>query len=139
LLLLSGTVDWTLANLIKCEATREGARRWVAVSVAVNRYFLGLLKYFNFFVESADALLRTIGLPAFEKHLYVVLPVGISFYMFQSISYIVDVYRGDVEPAKNPIYFALFVAFFPPHRSSATNVSENPRLLLDFGCCAGPQ
>lgn len=76
LLLLSTTVDWTLANLIKREATREGAKRWVAVSVAVNRCFLGFLKYFNFFVELADALRRTIGLPAFEKHRHVVLPVG---------------------------------------------------------------
>jgi D-alanyl-lipoteichoic acid acyltransferase DltB (MBOAT superfamily) len=112
-LLASTSVDWTLANLIAREPTREGARRWVAASVTVNLCFLGFFKYFNFFVDSADALLHAIGLPVLGRHLQVVLPVGISFYTFQSISYIVDVYRGEVQPARNPIDFALFVAFFP--------------------------
>ncbi|HYB44043.1 MAG TPA: MBOAT family protein [Candidatus Methylomirabilis sp.] len=113
LLLLSTSVDWTLANLIEREPTRRGAKRWVAASVAANLCFLGFFKYFNFFVDSADALLQAIGLAGFSRHLLVVLPVGISFYTFQSISYIVDVYRGEVKPARNPIDFALFVAFFP--------------------------
>ncbi|HET9315760.1 MAG TPA: MBOAT family protein, partial [Vicinamibacteria bacterium] len=113
LLLLSTTIDWTLANLIAREPTRAGAKRWVAASVAVNLCFLGFFKYFNFFVDSADALLQWVGLAGFERHLDVVLPVGISFYTFQSISYIVDVYRGEVKPARNPLDFALFVAFFP--------------------------
>jgi len=113
LLLLSTSVDWTLANLISREPTRAGARRWVAASVAINLCFLGFFKYCNFFVDSADALLAAAGLPGLGLHLDVVLPVGISFYTFQSISYIVDVYRGAIEPARNPIDFALFVAFFP--------------------------
>src|SRR5215475_2091996 len=91
LLLISTSADWTLANLIKREPTRAGARRWVAASVSVNLCFLGFFKYFNFFVESADALLHAVGLAPFGRHLHVVLPVGISFYTFQSISYIVDV------------------------------------------------
>ncbi len=113
LLLLSTGVDWTLANLISREPDRRGARRWVATSVVVNLCFLGFFKYFNFFVDSADALLAVAGLRALGTHLQVVLPVGISFYTFQSISYIVDVYRGEVQPARDPVDFALFVAFFP--------------------------
>jgi alginate O-acetyltransferase complex protein AlgI len=113
LLVLSTSADWTLANLIKRDPTRQGAKRWVAASVALNLCFLGFFKYFNFFVDSADALLNSLGAPGFGRHLSVVLPVGISFYTFQSISYIVDVYRGDVEPARDPIDYALFVAFFP--------------------------
>ncbi len=113
LLLLSTTVDWTLANLIAREATRSRAKRWVACSVAVNLLFLGFFKYFDFFVDSADALLSRLGLEPLGMHLRIVLPVGISFYTFQSISYIVDVYRGEVAPARNPLDFALFVAFFP--------------------------
>ncbi len=113
LLVLSTTVDWTLANLVAREPTRAGARRWVAASVAVNLTFLGFFKYWNFFADSAATLLRAFGLDAFVLHLAVVLPVGISFYTFQSISYIVDVYRGDVPPARDPVDFALFVAFFP--------------------------
>jgi D-alanyl-lipoteichoic acid acyltransferase DltB (MBOAT superfamily) len=113
LLLLSTSVDWTLANLIAREGDRKRARRWVVTSVAVNLVFLGFFKYFNFFVDSGVALFGALGLPAFGRHLDIVLPVGISFYTFQSISYIVDVYRGEVPPAKNPVDFALFVAFFP--------------------------
>jgi alginate O-acetyltransferase complex protein AlgI len=113
LLLLSTTVDWTLANLIAREPSRAGARRWVACSVAVNLLFLGFFKYFNFFVDSADLLLQRLGFEPLGLHLRVILPVGISFYTFQSISYIVDVYRGELQPAKNPLDFALFVAFFP--------------------------
>ncbi len=113
LLLLSTSVDWTLANLIARERTPADAKRWVACSVAVNLLFLGFFKYFDFFVDSADALLLRLGLEPLGLHLRVVLPVGISFYTFQSISYIVDVYRGEVAPARNPLDFALFVAFFP--------------------------
>jgi len=134
LLLLSTTIDWTLANLIAREPTRAGAKRWVAASVAVNLCFLGFFKYFNFFVDSADALLKGVGLAGFARHLDVVLPVGISFYTFQSISYIVDVYRGEVAPARNPLDFALFVAFFPHmvagpimHSRALLPQMQNPR------------
>jgi len=113
LLILSTCTDWTLANLISRQRDRRTARWYVAASVVVNLTFLGFFKYFNFFVDSLNALLGATGLDPVGLHLRVILPVGISFYTFQSISYIVDVYRGDVEPAGNPIDFALFVAFFP--------------------------
>ena len=113
LLLLSSGVDWTLANLISREPSRRVAKRWVATSVAVNLVFLGFFKYFNFFVDSLDVLLANLGLRGLDVHLRVILPLGISFYTFQSMSYIVDVYRGHVKPAENPVDFALFVAFFP--------------------------
>jgi alginate O-acetyltransferase complex protein AlgI len=102
LLVVSTTCDWLLARAISREPTRAGAKRWVACSVAINLAFLGFFKYFDFLIGST-----------FDFYLGIVLPVGISFYTFQSISYIVDVYRGEIEPAKNPIDFALFVAFFP--------------------------
>jgi alginate O-acetyltransferase complex protein AlgI len=60
-----------------------------------------------------DLFRRSLGLSARDLHLRVILPVGISFYTFQSIRYIVDVYRGEIEPARNPVDFAVFVAFFP--------------------------
>ena len=113
LLMLSTSTDWTLANLISHQPSRQIAKMYVATSVAINLTFLGFFKYFNFFVDSLSALLGVFGVTGLEAHLQVILPVGISFYTFQSISYIVDVYRGDVEPAQNPIDFALFVAFFP--------------------------
>jgi alginate O-acetyltransferase complex protein AlgI len=113
LLLISTTTDWTLANLISRQPDRRIAKYYVGLSVTINLLFLGFFKYFNFFVDSLSALLGLFGLHGFDAHLRVILPVGISFYTFQSISYIVDVYRGDVKPASNPIDFALFVAFFP--------------------------
>ena len=113
LLLTSTTCDWLLARAISREPSRLGARRWVVCSVVVNLVFLGFFKYFNFFIESATTVVEALGFPGWHVGLSIILPVGISFYTFQSISYIVDVYRGEIEPAKNPIDFALFVAFFP--------------------------
>jgi alginate O-acetyltransferase complex protein AlgI len=113
LLLLSTTADWLLAAAIARSRGTSRAKRLVAVSVSINLLFLGFFKYANFFLASADDLLASLGLAAVPFHLDVVLPVGISFYTFQSISYIVDVYRGEIEPARDPVDFALFVAFFP--------------------------
>jgi D-alanyl-lipoteichoic acid acyltransferase DltB (MBOAT superfamily) len=134
LLLLSTSIDWMLGNAIAREQTPAGAKRWVAASVAVNLLFLGFFKYCNFFVASANALLLRLGAEPSHFRLDVVLPVGISFYTFQSISYIVDVYRKEVEPAKDPIDFALFVAFFPHmvagpimHSSALLPQMQNPR------------
>src|SRR5688572_7705001 len=113
LLLVSTTADWTLGNLIARETTPAGKKRWVATSVFLNLTFLGFFKYFDFIVDQAAAVLGLFGVTGLDWHLRIVLPVGISFYTFQSISYIVDVYRGDIEPARDPVDFALFVAFFP--------------------------
>ncbi|HEY7204711.1 MAG TPA: MBOAT family protein [Methylomirabilota bacterium] len=149
LLLISTTCDWLLARAIRREPSRESARRWVACSVGVNLAFLGFFKYFNFFIDSANTLLSGLGLGSWDVQLRVILPVGISFYTFQSISYIVDVYRGEVEPTRNPIDFALFVAFFPhmvagpimrsrdllpqllrPRRTTALQIREGLWLML---------
>jgi alginate O-acetyltransferase complex protein AlgI len=113
LLILSTSIDWTLGNAIARERTSAGAKRWVVASVTVNLLFLGFFKYCNFFLSSANALLLRLGATPTDFRLDVVLPVGISFYTFQSISYIVDVYRKEVDPARDPLDFALFVAFFP--------------------------
>ncbi len=113
LLVLSTGVDCLLARRISREPSREGAKKWVAASVTINLLFLGACKYFNFFVGSFAALLEGLGFTAHVPVLETVLPVGISFYTFQSMSYIVDVYRGDIEPSPSLVEFALFVAFFP--------------------------
>jgi D-alanyl-lipoteichoic acid acyltransferase DltB (MBOAT superfamily) len=84
------------------------------VTVFVNLAFLGFFKYFNFFIDSAESALRAMGYDEKMFHLSVVLPVGISFYTFQSLSYTIDVSRGLVKPAQKFWDFALFVAFFPP-------------------------
>jgi alginate O-acetyltransferase complex protein AlgI len=89
-----------------------GARRWLTLGVAVNLATLGYFKYANFGVDSLNVLLGAAGwAPLTVGH--VILPIGISFYVFESISYIADVYRGDTEPTRHPVDFATFVALFP--------------------------
>ena len=81
--------------------------------MALNLGMLGYFKYFNFFAESLQAALARAGLHVPLAHLNVVLPIGISFYTFQSMSYVIDVYRRDIKPTRNLIEFATFVSFFP--------------------------
>lgn len=82
-------------------------------SVAVNLGILCFFKYYDFFAESAAGLLAVIGLPLQPRLLELVLPVGISFYTFQTMSYTIDVYRGKIRAHRNLLEFAVFVAFFP--------------------------
>jgi D-alanyl-lipoteichoic acid acyltransferase DltB (MBOAT superfamily) len=81
--------------------------------VILNLTFLGVFKYYNFFAESLAALLGAVHVRASLPVLNVILPVGISFYTFMSLSYTIDVYRGDTKPARSFLDYALFVAFFP--------------------------
>lgn len=83
------------------------------LSVGTNLALLGIFKYHGFFVENATTLSRAVGLPLSAPVLVLALPVGISFYTFQSLGYILDVYRGRVEARRNLLDYALFVSFFP--------------------------
>jgi alginate O-acetyltransferase complex protein AlgI len=91
--------------------------RWrsgvVALSMALNLGILGYFKYFHFFAESLQSLLALSGVSIPLEHLEVVLPIGISFYTFQSMSYVIDVYRRQIKPTRNLVEFATFVSFFP--------------------------
>jgi alginate O-acetyltransferase complex protein AlgI len=86
---------------------------WLSVSVVANLGLLGVFKYAGFFVESFQALLSSMGLETDPIMLGIILPVGISFYTFQTMSYSLDIYRGKIEPTRNFLEYALFVAFFP--------------------------
>ena len=88
------------------------ARRWMKLGVVVNLLVLGYFKYANFGVASFNELMAGFGFEPFVMA-SVLLPIGISFYIFESISYIVDVYRGDAEATKHPVDFATFVSLFP--------------------------
>ena len=93
--------------------TRASAGRLSLLSMAFNLGMLGYFKYFNFFAESLQAVLGRAGLTVPLRHLEVVLPIGISFYTFQSMSYVIDVYRREIKPTRNLVQFAVFVSFFP--------------------------
>ena len=111
LLILSTVVDFAVARAIAATATQSTRRRLLLVSLVVNLGVLGFFKYFNFFIESAAPLLESIGLGS--STLSIILPVGISFYTFQTLSYTIDVYRGVIKPTDRFLDFATYVAFFP--------------------------
>lgn len=113
LLLISTLVDFFVARAIHLSKNSSARRYFLTVSVATNLSILGFFKYFNFFTESFVELLNTVGLTADYPTLNIILPVGISFYTFQSMSYTIDIYRRRLEPTNNIFDFALFVSFFP--------------------------
>jgi D-alanyl-lipoteichoic acid acyltransferase DltB (MBOAT superfamily) len=89
-------------------------RGWIlAAAIAALLAILGYFKYANFFVDSFAAMLRAAGIPASPSTLTIILPLGISFYTFQAIAYIVDVYRGDIRAERDLVLFTTFKIFFP--------------------------
>jgi alginate O-acetyltransferase complex protein AlgI len=113
LLWISTIVDWHVAKRIFAE-DRQGRRRgWVFVSILVNLGLLGYFKYGGFLLENWQALMSTIGVTWTAPGWSIVLPVGISFYTFQTMAYSLDVYLRRAKPADSLLDFALFVTFFP--------------------------
>lgn len=113
LIAFSTLVDYAVALAIERAGTRRKARAWLAVSLAVNLGLLGYFKYANFFVENWIAAWAQLGIQMDLWSVQVILPVGISFYTFQTLSYSIDVYRGELKPTRDPLAFAAFVSFFP--------------------------
>jgi alginate O-acetyltransferase complex protein AlgI len=109
----SSTADWLLGNAIARAQGVSSRRRWLVLTVLMNLGVLGLFKYWNFGIDSASALLTAAGLPGLTATLEVALPVGISFFTFESMSYVIDVYRGELEPHESYAEYLAFVAFFP--------------------------
>src|SRR4051794_12454790 len=113
LLVLSTAMDYA-CGLAVDRIEHAGRRKlFVALSMALNLGMLGYFKYFNFFAASLQAALERSGVHVTLAQLQVVLPIGISFYTFQSMSYVIDVYRRDIKPTRNIVQFAAFVSFFP--------------------------
>jgi alginate O-acetyltransferase complex protein AlgI len=113
LLIASTVMDYFCGIAVdRIEAPRK-RKAFVCLSMALNLGMLGYFKYVNFFAESLQIALDRMGVHVPIGHLNVVLPIGISFYTFQSMSYVIDVYRKDIPPTKNFIEFAAFVSFFP--------------------------
>ena len=109
LLLTLTAIDYTAGRLI--EQTEPKRRKlFLILSLGANLGFLGFFKYYNFLALNVSNL---AGLPSNAFALNVVLPLGISFHTFQSMSYIIDVYRGEQEAIRNPVDYALFICFFP--------------------------
>ena len=113
LIVFSTIVDFAIGLRLGIETNPRIRKFLLLLSVGVNLGLLGFFKYFNFFIESLTAGLGGIGIEATYTTLDIILPVGISFYTFQTLSYTIDIYRGRMGPTKSLRDFSLFVAFFP--------------------------
>jgi alginate O-acetyltransferase complex protein AlgI len=113
LLILSTVMDYFCGLAVDRFEDPKKRKACVAVSMALNLGMLGYFKYYNFFADSLQALLARSGMHVSMPVLNVVLPIGISFYTFEAISYVIDVSRGRVRAERNLAHFLLFILFFP--------------------------
>jgi alginate O-acetyltransferase complex protein AlgI len=114
LLLIMGVTFWNyvIAQRIVGNVDELKRRRWMQIGVAGNLITLGIFKYFNFGIESVNAVLEASGLNTIEA-LRFILPIGISFHIFQCISFLIDIYRGESKPPKKLRDFLAFMTLFP--------------------------
>jgi alginate O-acetyltransferase complex protein AlgI len=113
LIAFSTLVDFVVGQRIGESRSPKTRRTLLVVSVCTNLGLLGIFKYANFFIAGAQDFLLTIGVEHEPILLNIILPLGISFYTFQSMSYTIDIYRGTLQPERNFGNFALFISFFP--------------------------
>ncbi|MCP4221580.1 MAG: MBOAT family protein [bacterium] len=114
LILISTGVDYCAGWIIHNSPSQKRRKTFLIVSLCSNLGLLGFFKYFNFFTGSFNGIIAFFGFePLDYLHLNIILPIGISFYTFQTLSYTIDIYRKKMEPTRNIIDFALFVTFFP--------------------------
>ena len=117
LLLIAFTSACSYASglLIEEDRKRSGkyAKLYATLNICINLFILGVYKYYNFFADSLVEAFSSLGVTLSINSLNLVLPVGISFYTFQALSYTIDVYRKKLEPTHNPVEFFAFISFFP--------------------------
>jgi alginate O-acetyltransferase complex protein AlgI len=113
LVAISTVVDYFVGINLEKQTDEKKRKLLLSASILVNIGFLGFFKYYNFFLDNFVALFENIGITLEPSTLKVILPVGISFYTFQTISYSIDVYRRKLKPTKDIITFGAYVSFFP--------------------------
>jgi alginate O-acetyltransferase complex protein AlgI len=113
LILFSTVVDYLIGQRLRTEDKQSKRKILLWISIIVNLGFLGFFKYYNFFLENFVDAFSLFGMQINANSLNIILPVGISFYTFQTLSYTIDVYRKKLEPTQDFIAFSAFVCFFP--------------------------
>lgn len=113
LIVFSTLVDYTVGQLLHTETKATKRKLLLWISIIVNLGFLGFFKYYNFFLDNFISAFSLFGTEIKANTLNIILPVGISFYTFQTLSYTIDVYKRKLEPTKDFIAFSAFVSFFP--------------------------
>ena len=113
LIFFSTVVDYSMGILLSKEDSGTRRKIYLWVSILINIGLLGFFKYYNFFLDNFISAFRLFGITLQARSLQIILPVGISFYTFQTLSYTIDVFRRKLEPTRDLIAFAAFVSFFP--------------------------
>lgn len=124
LILVSTVVTWLGSNIMK-DKNAFVKKCIIVILVVSNLAVLGYFKYFDFFLENLNYFFNKLGMSAIEKPFDIVMPIGISFYTFTVIGYIMDVYREEIQPERNFLKYALFVSFFPQISSGPIERSKN--------------
>ncbi|TXE04818.1 MBOAT family protein [Gelidibacter salicanalis] len=113
LIIFSSFLDYFVGLKIEVAQGKKNKQRWLMVSLISNLGLLGIFKYYNFFASSFANSMSTIGWDVNDLTLNIILPVGISFYTFQTLSYSIDIYRGRINATKNMVAFFTFLSLFP--------------------------
>src|ERR1700737_2144417 len=114
LMIGSTTMDFLIARKITPSCTDSNRKKWLIFSLVLNFGILGVFKYFDFFTGSFSSALETLGIHNIPLPLLrVILPPGISFYTFQEVAYIVDVYNGRIRGSRSFVEYSLFISLFP--------------------------
>jgi D-alanyl-lipoteichoic acid acyltransferase DltB (MBOAT superfamily) len=113
LIIFSTVIDYLVGRRLKTEEKHFKRKILLWTSIIINLGFLGFFKYYNFFLDNFQSAFSFLGYGISSSSLNIVLPIGISFYTFQTLSYSIDVYRRKLEPTKDFIAFSAFVCFFP--------------------------
>lgn len=113
LIIFSSFIDYFVGKKIEKANGKENKKRWLLVSLCSNLGLLAIFKYYNFFADSFASTMSTLGWEVNDLTLNIILPVGISFYTFQTLSYSIDIYREKIKSCKDIIAFFTFVSLFP--------------------------
>jgi alginate O-acetyltransferase complex protein AlgI len=113
LLWISTFVDWTAGQKLAVEINEKKRMFWLLLSMFVNLGFLAFFKYGDFFLENFTTVVNSLGINFKARPMDIILPMGISFYTFQTMSYTIDMYHKKIKPARTFLDFALYVTFFP--------------------------
>lgn len=113
LIIISSFIDYKVGSKIFTSTTKKQRKSWLLVSLVANLGLLSFFKYYNFFAESFADLANIFGWQPNSLTLNIILPVGISFYTFQTLSYTIDIYRKQFQPTKDVLSFFTYIAFFP--------------------------
>lgn len=132
LLFLNSLVNYILGKYIFTAKDEKKKKKLLYAALIFNLGLLGFFKYFNFFIDSFITLSNAAGIKTSEFTLNIILPVGISFYTFQALSYIIDIHRGKIKPVTDPISFFTFKAFFPQLVAGPIERASNLLLQIDI-------